>query len=147
MRVKLFTHTDLDGIGCAVLGKLAFKNIDISYVDYNNVNDIVLEFINNKEYDNYDHIYITDISINEDVSEIIHNTNPLNEILTILDHHPTAEWLNKYWWAKVNVIENELQEKTSGTYMFYKELVVLEFLEKSESIRILADTVRKYDTW
>lgn len=39
MRVKLFTHTDLDGIGCAVLGKLAFKNIDISYVDYNDVND------------------------------------------------------------------------------------------------------------
>jgi oligoribonuclease NrnB/cAMP/cGMP phosphodiesterase (DHH superfamily) len=147
MRVKLFTHTDLDGIGCAVLGKLAFKNIDISYVDYNNVNDIVLEFINNKEYDNYDHIYITDISINEDVSKIIHNTNPLNEMFTILDHHPTAEWLNKYWWAKVNVIENELQEKTSGTYMFYKELVALGFLEKSESIRIFTDTVRKYDTW
>ena len=28
--VKLFTHTDLDGIGCAVLAKLAFgKYVDI----------------------------------------------------------------------------------------------------------------------
>ena len=29
MKIKLFTHTDLDGIGCAILGKLTFNDIDI----------------------------------------------------------------------------------------------------------------------
>ena len=155
MRVKLFTHTDLDGIGCAILGKLAFTDIDISYVDYNNVNQEILKFINDKEYDNYDCVYITDISINEEIAEIIENTNPynfknsfhLNEMFAILDHHPTAEWLNKYWWVAVNIEDDVLQEKTSGTYMFYKELLEWEYLLENESVRIFADVVRKYDTW
>ena len=29
MKIKLFTHTDLDGIGFSILGKLAFNYIDI----------------------------------------------------------------------------------------------------------------------
>ena len=36
--VRLFSHSDLDGIGCAVLAKLAFgKDVDISYCDYENI--------------------------------------------------------------------------------------------------------------
>lgn len=43
--VKLFTHTDLDGIGCAVLAKLAFgKYVDISYCDYDNIDSTVKKY-------------------------------------------------------------------------------------------------------
>ena len=40
--IKLFTHTDLDGIGCAILAKLAFgEEVDIEYCDYDNINEKV----------------------------------------------------------------------------------------------------------
>ena len=30
--IKLITHTDLDGIGCAILAKIAFRdNVEIEY--------------------------------------------------------------------------------------------------------------------
>ena len=48
--VKLFTHTDLDGIGCAVLAKLVFSDeVDITYCDYTNINNNVLEYLNSCE--------------------------------------------------------------------------------------------------
>lgn len=46
--VKLFTHTDLDGIGCAILAKIAFKNCDIEYCGYNDINDNVTDFVKGK---------------------------------------------------------------------------------------------------
>lgn len=43
---KLFSHTDLDGIGCGILAKLAFgKDVDISYCDYDNIDSSVRKFI------------------------------------------------------------------------------------------------------
>ena len=38
MKIKLFTHTDLDGVGCAILAKLAFENVDIEYCNYDDIN-------------------------------------------------------------------------------------------------------------
>jgi hypothetical protein len=33
-KIKLFTHNDLDGIGCAILANLFFIDLDIEYWDY-----------------------------------------------------------------------------------------------------------------
>lgn len=43
MKNKLFTHTDLDGVGCAILAYLAFgrENVDVEYCDYSNIDDKV----------------------------------------------------------------------------------------------------------
>ena len=48
MKIKLFTHSDLDGVGCAILMKNVYRNdkIDIEYCDYGNVNDKIKEFLN-----------------------------------------------------------------------------------------------------
>lgn len=162
MKVKLFTHTDFDGIGCAIVGSIAFENnIDITYCDYNNVNEIIKGFIQNKEYKNYDYVYITDISVNKEVAELICNTHPdnfkdgfnLGEMFQLLDHHPTALWLNEYFWCLVTV-ENH-GEKTSGTKMFYELLRNNEYLQQSASWKWdrcsnlfdFVENVRKYDTW
>lgn len=45
--VKLFSHTDLDGIGCGILAKLAFgKDVDISYCDYDNIDSSFIKNVN-----------------------------------------------------------------------------------------------------
>jgi len=158
MKVKLFTHTDLDGVGCAILAKNeAFADVDIEYCDYNNVNEKIKTFIENNEWVRYDFVYITDISINEEVAELISNTQPdcftngfkLAEMFQLLDHHPTALYLNKYYWCKVSIEENG--EKTSGTRMFYDYLIENEYIDKSspwnKSLFTFVEIVKRYDTW
>ena len=49
--IKLFTHQDLDGIGCAILAQLTFgKNVDITYCNYDEVDSLVKEYITKITY-------------------------------------------------------------------------------------------------
>ena len=70
MKIKLFTHTDLDGIGCAILAYLAFrrKNVEVEYCDYSNVNDKVRDFFYNGNWDEYEQVFFTDISISNELA-------------------------------------------------------------------------------
>lgn len=158
LKIKLFTHTDLDGVGCAILGKLAFDNIDIEYCEYNNVNQKIEEFIAEEQYISYNKVYLTDISVNGQVAELINNLGEDN-VFTLIDHHPTALWLNKYCWANIEEEtiliygygEQQIVEKTSGTYSFLIELLENDCIRPTQQelfiLKDFADTVRKYDTW
>lgn len=144
--IKLFTHTDLDGIGCAILAKLAFgEKVDISYCNYDDINESVLDYINNND-DSLSYIYITDICVNEDVAKLLDERGGV----CLLDHHPTALGLNKYTWCKV-MVEDLNCIKTSGTKMFYHWLGMNGYfsneLENNKSLGKFAELVRDYDTW
>ncbi len=154
MKVKLFNHNDLDAVGCSILGMLAFPdNIDIEYCNYNEVNEKISKFLDNKEYNNYDYIFITDISINEELADRINTIQPeklkegfrLGEIVQLFDHHPTAMFLNKYYWAKVQ-IKDEIEE-VSGTSLFYDYLVDNNYIEENNKLDNFVETVKRYDTW
>lgn len=161
LNIKLFTHNDLDGIGCAILAKVTFEKADIEYCGYNDINEKVKAFVENQEYKNYDYVYITDISISEEVAELIHNTHPDNfksgfnlpEMFQLLDHHATALYLNNYWWCNVQIEDDE--EKVSGTSLFFKELLIQDYLQRTpmwkydrcENLRDFVELVKRYDTW
>ena len=58
-RIKLFTHTDLDGIGCGILAKYIYKgNVDIEYCNYDDVNTKVGEFLLGSSKHEYENIFI-----------------------------------------------------------------------------------------
>src|SRR5574340_1199463 len=103
MKIKHFTHTDLDGVGCGILAEREYgDNVEIEYCDYDNINEKVLDYINTSTAP-VDLILITDISVNEDVAErleFIHHWGGVK--IKLIDHHGTATWLNKYKWAEVN---------------------------------------------
>ena len=141
---KLFTHTDLDGIGCAVLAKIVFgDNVDISYCNYDDINEKVNEFYYfNGGYEKECHI--TDISISDDLAQII-DDNSAN--IMLLDHHGTATYLNKYPWCDVVEIDPITQIKTCGTEMYYKALVSVNILQKTDILDHFVELVRDYDTW
>jgi len=71
----------------------------------------------------------------------------------LLDHHPTALFLNDYDFCDVSVEIND--EKTCGTSMFFNYLEerfiglndVLGYTFDIESIFEYTEMVRKYDTW
>ena len=70
--VKLFSHTDLDGYGCNVLMKLILGiNSNCENLNYDKINERVKEYFINGEYKQYSSTYITDISVNDEVAEII----------------------------------------------------------------------------
>lgn len=144
--IKLFTHTDLDGVGCAILAKLAFgEEVDISYCNYDDINENVMNYLNHND-DSLSYIYITDIRVNEEVAELLDKRGGV----VLLDHHPTALGLNKYPWCKV-MVEDLNGVKTSGTKMFYHWLgmngCLKEGLETNEALSRFAELVRNYDTW
>lgn len=152
-KIKLFTHTDLDGIGCAILAYLAFgrENVDVEYCDYSNVNDKVGDFFVKGSPVEYNAVFITDISINNELA--IYITNEASEPrVRLFDHHATALGLNKYDWCEVSAMNDTLGIKTSGTELFYTYLRRrgrFEHLSDNVigNIDEFVDIVRDYDTW
>ena len=141
--IKLFTHTDLDGISCEILGRIAFgEDINVVRCGYGNIDDKVEEFINSDE--EYDKLFITDISVKKELADALNN---VSDKVILLDHHKTALWLNEYPFALVQV-EDESVGKMCGAYLFY------EYLKKNHeefndtlALKLFVKYVRMYDTW
>lgn len=140
--IKLFTHTDLDGIGCAIVALKAFGDrVDIEYCDYDNINDRVAAFLDSDNSE-YLRVFITDISVNETIAARIDSELSTKEV-ALLDHHKTADWLNCYEWAFVET-ESVVGIKRSGTDMLCVEIGL--FLASRE-LEDFVSKVRRYDTW
>lgn len=110
MNIKLFTHTDLDGVGCAILAYLAFgkENVTVEYCDYDDIDLRVSQFFIKGNPGEYDKVFITDISINENLAVAIDRYSK-SGLWRLFDHHQTALGLNKYDWCNV------LIEATDGS--------------------------------
>lgn len=157
--IKLFTHTDLDGIGCAIIAYLAYgkDNVDVEFCNYDDIDSKVMTFCTSKcETElamDYDRVYITDISVRKETAMCITNKFSAAESLRwkLLDHHATAMYLNEFDWCTVepnNPLNHDF--KNSGTWMLYLELYG-ECLDRQYdhigNVRQFADLVRIYDTW
>lgn len=146
--IKLFTHTDLDGVGCAILAQLAFgkDNVDISYCNYDDIDQSVLDYVLRNLNDVSTSIFITDISVNEKMADLLNKRGNVR----LFDHHATALWLNKYMWCTVSVDEPD-KTKTSGTMLFYQWLMLNDNCNKklkmNKSLYNFVDLIRNYDTW
>ena len=77
----MFTHTDLDGVGCSILLQLAYMkyaDIDVEYCGYGDIDRKVKKYIVEGEYNNYNITYITDISINKENASLINTLEEQN---------------------------------------------------------------------
>lgn len=139
---KLFTHTDLDGVGCAVIAKLVYGDeIDISFCDYSEVD----EKIGKCHPNNYDHIDITDISVGEKLANSI-NENYSTQV-NLYDHHATANHLNKYSWAIVNMNDEKTGLMTCGTEIYYNHIGQHIEKEYQLAVKSFVKYVTLWDTW
>lgn len=170
MQIALRTHTDLDGLGCAILAKQAFGDfVDIEYCTPNDINDSIEKLLLSEEAYEYDIIFITDLSVNESVAEKITNfidsqitnlafslgSSIINTVpyrrrstsVVLLDHHATAEWLNKYSWATVS--SNNEDRLECGTSLFFSYISKFNRISYRYSFinAKLVELIRRYDTW
>ena len=146
--IYLFTHTDLDGVGCAVLAKLFFADEPcITYCDYGDIDYEVKTLLDNVEIlQSEDKIFITDISISKELAKRIEASSLKCEI-KLFDHHATAEPLNEFSWCKVRATDEEDHDLTCGTKMFYDHLVHQYGDLYKNSLCDFVDFVRQWDTW
>lgn len=155
MKYKLFTHTDLDGVGCAILAYLAFgrENVDVEYCNYNDVNEKVSDFLIYGTPGEYKNIFITDISVSEELAKMS-NKYTVDDLWHLFDHHNTAEFLNRFNWCQVHeyAYYPDKVVKTSGTELFCDYLWPHEWSNKytpemRTEIVNFVQIVRDYDTW
>lgn len=152
MKIKIFTHTDLDGVGCAILAYIAFdkENVDVEYCNYDDVDNKVEEFIKNEDlYRSYNQIFITDISVSDQVASMIDILDKTDHRVRLFDHHGTALRLDNYFWCTVYEYLDVV--KTSGTELFYlylKNSLSLTYGQTTQNkISRFVSIVRDYDTW
>ena len=148
MKVLLFTHkVDIDGMGCAILGNLAFDDITIVYSDTFEINQQIQKFIDNKQIDEYDKIFVTDLCIKKPLINIFEETPSLREKTQIIDHHKAEiDEGNAEFSISHIVVENE-NGKCSGTSLFYEYLIKNSMLEPTNETDKLVELTRQYDTW
>ena len=149
MKRLLFTHgADIDGMGSAVLSKLAFEDIDIIYA--RNVSDLDTKF--KEEYEsgrlfNYDVIYITDLSLKMDIANIVFNDERISSKLFIFDHHETALASGLNDFANCSVIVEKDGIKSCGTEIFYWYLLDNGYISKTVALDEFVEKVRREDNW
>lgn len=157
--VLLLTHTDLDGVGCAVLTSAAFSSsrVDVRHCGNATMSSDILFALNDHMYD-YDLILATDISLSE--ADAVKADKLIHDNFLLLDHHPTAMHLNKYSWACVygDSIEDSLRAKyyakndswhTSAAGLLFDYIDYNKFACVSEHplLTEFAYMVSAYDTW
>ena len=144
--IKLFTHTDLDGVSCFILAKLAFDDdVSVTFCNYDDINEKVSEFLHDPPI-SVDEIHITDISINDTIATTIDDSDV---VCRLFDHHSTASYLNKYKWCVVEESLTLTNLKTAGTELYYLYLYNNGLLCKynDDCLRKFVEVVRDYDTW
>jgi oligoribonuclease NrnB/cAMP/cGMP phosphodiesterase (DHH superfamily) len=135
-KTVLITHTDLDGIGCAVLFRFWKPEGTIYHANYDDVNQVARQAM--QDHPGAD-ICITDLSLDEDTARYI---DRIHARLVLLDHHKTAAWMaEKYAWAHVD-------ENRCGTTLFYdwlnRQRPRIDGLFKHSTLALLIDD---YDRW
>ena len=90
MNILLFTHKiDIDGMGSAVLSKLAFQNVDYVLCETFEINSEIRKYYESGKIYNYDYVFVTDICIKEPLLTTINNDVKLHGKIQVFDHHIT----------------------------------------------------------
>lgn len=115
-RAQFFTHNDLDGV-VSNLQALKFYSglgyyVSTEITGYNDIDNKILNYVNSRDYSTETLIFITDISCSPEVAEFL---DKLPNPKTLIDHHSTNVFLNKYSWADV-------REGDSASLMVYRHL-------------------------
>lgn len=144
----LYTHNDLDGVGCGILAKLAFgESVQVRYNSISSLDNQLGQYLEKLPLSqNEDNLYITDMSPDDEMAERLNEQVKLGAKVRLIDHHKTANHFNEYNWATVRV-EYENGKLASATSLFYDYLKTHQLIVVKSAIDEFVELVRQYDTW
>lgn len=144
----IFSHeSDIDGIGCVILAKLAFPDVD--YILLPNVQKLELNFrfyLESQKLNSYSKVFITDLALYEPSLSIVANSYLRNKIL-VFDHHQMAIYdkMNRYDFTKI--VEKDDSGSRCATDLFFEYLVSNDILMSTHSISEFVRLTKLEDTW
>lgn len=146
MRAYHISDNDFDGVSALYLSERAFgENVVMVASTTRTIDPMVQEFVENV-WDKDTLFIITDLSIDsKELADAIDQKVKEGYQMALIDHHPTAFWLNEYEWATVENVQDGV--KTSATSMYADYLEKEHDLYRSPIINDYVELVRKYDTW
>lgn len=162
-RILLISHNDLDGSGPAVLLKSIFDNVTIQHCGNGIMSKVIKNAVTyNETASKYDIIIACDISCNM-LDAMLINKSPNKKKFILLDHHHTADELNRYKWAcvRTHAFEDSFRLSyyasdeaanalTSGTALLYDYLDYHGYtshFENQELVKEFVHRVASYDNW
>ncbi len=128
----LFTHTDLDGVGCAVIYNKCFPDVQTYFTDPEHVNLDVAEIVSREE--DFVPVMIADLSVKPEIAEYL---DQRGNVELIDHHHYTAEKLNVYPWCIVD-------ESACATKLMFN---VMSTRFTLDDYKLFVDIVDNYDRW
>ena len=148
MKTLIFTHkNDIDGMGNAILAKLAFEETKYvlcgTFDLIKNVND----YIDSKEIYNYDKIFITDLCLDLKTLNKIEKDKILKSKTQLIDHHKTYDTddYKKFPFVKICLETNK--GLSCATSLFYEYLLENNYLKENKIISEFVELTRQHDTW
>lgn len=148
MKVLLFTHkNDIDGMGNAILAKLAFDSVDYVLCETFDLKKKVEEYFKNKKIYEYDKIFITDLCLGEENLKQIDEDEKLKGKFQIIDHHKTYEDEKYTRFSFVQVKLKNDHGLCCATSLFYECLLNNNYLVRNDAIDEFVELTRQHDTW
>lgn len=151
MKVKIFSHrSDPDGLGSPILTILIYGGgvTDITLCSGIEELDGKLDtFINTKEYEQFDYIFITDLCPSLHYLEAIDKNTLLKNKLLIFDHHESSMAKLEKEYTFLTETEDKNGEKCCGTSLFYEYLMQNNKLLEKEAIKRFVELTRLHDTY
>lgn len=138
MKQFVISHIkDVDGVSPIMMMKLWKKEFEYKLLDVHEVETFMMEFLE-RDFSEYDHIYIVDLSVPENIYEKIEKSDIRNKI-QIFDHHKTHEYAKKYPYVTLDIEE-------CGTTLFYQYLLT-QGLINSGALQEYVESVKHLDLW
>ena len=147
LKTFIFTHNDLDGVGCGVIGKYYFPDAYVQYCSYDNIDDTLMYFLShNKNILSEMRIIISDIYYKQENSDITEMLRMAGELI-ICDHHATSAWLNNVDFQHNSFVNVIADSDVCGTKILFKILDNLYVMPDSTKILEFAENVNSWDVW
>ena len=147
-KVLLFTHrNDIDGMGSAVLAKLAFEDVEYVPCATFELGTELNKYLQSGKIYDYDKIFVTDLWLEEPYFSATKNVKGLTEKFFIFDHHKSSfEHPHVADFKIVLEIKNE-KGLCCGTSLFYEYLLAEGLLKEKKTISRFVELTRRHDTW
>ena len=147
LKTFIFTHNDLDGVGCGVIGKYYFPDAYVQYCSYDNIDDTLLYFLSHNENILSEmRIIISDIYYKQENSDITEMLRMAGELI-ICDHHATSAWLNNVDFQHNSFVNVIADSDVCGTKILFKILDDLYAMPDSTKILEFVENVNSWDVW
>ncbi|WP_264739260.1 DHH family phosphoesterase [Cytobacillus firmus] len=144
---RLYTHNDLDGVGCGIVAKIAFgKDVEVRYNSVMGLDHQIEKLFENEKNLKDDFLIITDLSVNDENLIRLDDLEKGGGKVRLIDHHKTALHFNDYSWGRVKVQYDD-GRLTAATSLLYEYLLGHELIKSSQALDEFVELVRQYDTW